>query len=197
MKYLSRAMEKALLLKTTYEPLRIISWQKAVTLLILGKVEVLEEYDREIRSVNLTLRLPSVVRLIRFFFHRRPVVKFSRINVFIRDRFRCQYCGRHYPESELSLDHVVPQWMGGQKCWENIVTCCISCNRKKGRRTLTQSGMRLIRKPYKPMHTFSWSDIILLQTPPKTWQDYLQYWNPRGTGSGKENYYTLQYQEEL
>ncbi|MBW2309176.1 MAG: HNH endonuclease [Deltaproteobacteria bacterium] len=189
-------MEKVLLLKATYEPLRIIPWQKAVTLLVLGKVEVLEEYAREIRSVHLTLRLPSVVRLIRFFFHRRPVVKFSRINIFIRDRFRCQYCGRSYPEHDLSLDHVVPQWMGGQKCWENIVTCCIQCNRKKGARTLAQAGMRLIRKPRKPAHTLNLGDIIPLQAPPPTWQEYLHHWDPRAAGPGEHND-PRRYKEEI
>jgi len=179
-------MEKVLLLNAIYEPLRIIPWQRAVTLSVLGKVEVLEEYEREIRSVSLTLRLPSVVRLIRFFFYRPPIVKFSRINVYTRDHFQCQYCGRRYPEDDLSLDHVVPQWMGGRKCWGNIVTCCLKCNRKKGGRTLAQSGMRLVRKPYRPMNILRWSYIAPHQIHPEKWRDYFHYWDPKWSAAEKK-----------
>ena len=190
-------MEKVLLLNAAYQPLKIIPWQRAVILRISGKVEVLQEYEREIRSVSLTLRLPSVVRLIRFFFYRPPAVKFSRTNVYIRDQFRCQYCGHSYPDSDLSLDHVVPQWMGGQKCWENIVTCCIGCNRKKGGRTLDKSGMKLIRKPFKPRYSLRWGLSSQLNAHPETWRDYFHYWDPKALHVGKENPLTFNFHEAL
>ena len=136
-------MEHVLLLNITYEPLRIINWKKAITLLCLGKVEVIEEYTREIHSVTFTLKLPSVVRLLRMVKRPKTPVKFSRQNIYARDRYRCQYCGNQYPTEELTYDHVMPKSRGGTTEWENIVTCCIDCNRKKGGRNPSEASMQL------------------------------------------------------
>ena len=131
-------MEQTLVLNATYEPLRIVSWQKAITLLFQGKVEVIANYDREIRGVTVRVKLPSVLRLLRHVRMKRPFadVPFSRANVYARDEHRCQYCGRRLPPSQLTFDHVVPVARGGHKGWDNIVTCCIPCNRRKGDQTL-------------------------------------------------------------
>ena len=128
-------MEQTLVLNATYEPLRIVSWQKAMTLLFQGKVEVIADYDREIRGVTVRVKLPSVLRLLRHVRMKRPFadVPFSRANVYARDEHRCQYCRRRFPPSQLTFDHVIPVARGGHKGWDNIVTCCIPCNRKKGR----------------------------------------------------------------
>ncbi len=128
-------MEQTLLLNATYEPLKVVHWQKAVTLMCQGKVEVISEYDhREIRSVKFSFRLPSVIRLLRYIRIKRTIdyVPFSRANIYARDDHSCQYCGEVFATSELTFDHVVPVAQGGRKDWENIVTCCITCNRKKG-----------------------------------------------------------------
>ena len=125
-------MDKTLLLNVTYEPLRVISWKKAVTLLTLGKVEVVEEYDREIHSISFSIRLPAVVRLLKLVRWRRDVVKFSRKNIYVRDHEMCQYCGKHLQSKEITYDHVIPKSQGGDTSWENVVTCCMTCNRKKG-----------------------------------------------------------------
>jgi 5-methylcytosine-specific restriction endonuclease McrA len=127
-------VDRSLLLNASYEPLKVITWQKAVILLIKEKVEVIASHDRTIRAVYFTLELPSVLRLLRRVrvepqFHRVP---FSRSNIYLRDRYRCQYCARRFQASKLTFDHVVPVSHGGRKDWENIVTCCIDCNRKKG-----------------------------------------------------------------
>ena len=140
-------MENVLLLNITYEPLNIINWKKAITLLLLGKVEVLEEYGREIRSMSFTLRLPSVVRLLRMVRRPHAPVKFSRQNIYTRDKYSCQYCGTRLPPEELTYDHVVPKSRGGKTVWTNIVTCCMHCNRKKGGRTPAEARMTLIRAP--------------------------------------------------
>jgi 5-methylcytosine-specific restriction endonuclease McrA len=131
-------------------PHKIISWQRAVTLLYLGKVEVLEEYEEELRSSSLAMKTPAVVRLTKGRVSTRHVVRFSRVNVFTRDGFRCQYCGERKPIDELNYDHVLPRMRGGQTVWENIVTSCYGCNDKKGSRTPEEAGMRLLRKPFKP-----------------------------------------------
>ena len=169
-------MEQVLLLNLTYEPLRIISWQRAVRLLTLGKVEVIEETDQVIRSVSFVIRLPSVVRLLRLIRPKRPEVKFSRQNIYLRDNFRCQYCGARVSSSELNLDHVIPRSLGGQTTWENIVTCCIPCNVRKGGRTPESARMRLISKPARPARLPGLAITVSLQHSPESWRDYL-YWN--------------------
>jgi len=169
-------MEHVLLLNITYEPLRIINWKKAITLLLLGKVEVLEEYGREIRSVSFTIRLPSVVRLLRMVKRPKAPVKFSRQNIYARDKYRCQYCGQKFPSDELTYDHVIPRSRGGKTEWENIVTCCVDCNRRKGGRTPSEAGMKLIRKPVKPTWVPGLRITIGIRQVPQSWRDYL-YWN--------------------
>ncbi len=100
---------ETLILTQGYLPHRIVGWQKAITMLVIGKVEVVETYDEVIRSVSLSLRMPAVVRLTRRVRHHDPKVRFSRINVLTRDGFRCQYCGETRLARDLTLDHVVPR----------------------------------------------------------------------------------------
>ena len=102
-------MEPVLLLNISYEPLKIINWKKAVTLLCLGKVEVIEEYSKEIHSVTFTLKLPSVVRLLKMVKRNKSPVKFSRQNIYERDRYKCQYCGNMFPSEDLTYDHILPK----------------------------------------------------------------------------------------
>jgi 5-methylcytosine-specific restriction endonuclease McrA len=169
-------MEHVLLLNITYEPLRIIDWKRAVTMLCLGKVEVIEEYSRDIHSVSFTIRLPSVVRLLRMVKRPRTPVKFSRQNIYARDRYKCQYCGNRFSSEDLTYDHVIPKSRGGKTQWKNIVTCCIDCNRKKGGRIPSEASMRLIRKPKRPTWVPAIRITIGFREIPQTWRDYL-YWN--------------------
>ena len=140
-----------LLLNATYEPLRVVQWQKAVTLLCQGKVEVLECHDREIRGITISFKLPSVMRLLKVVklksAHRS--VKFSRINIFTRDKYTCQYCCKRFRTEELTFDHVVPIANNGKKTWKNIVTACWRCNNKKSGRTPEEARMRLMKKTGK------------------------------------------------
>ena len=112
-------MEQTLLLNATFEPLKVVNWQKAITLLCQGKVEIISTYDREVRSVSVTFRLPSVIRLLRYIRIKRRIdyVPFSRANIYARDQHRCQYCGDQFPTSDLTFDHVVPVAQGGRKDW--------------------------------------------------------------------------------
>lgn len=160
----------------TYEPLKIINWKKAITMVCLGKVEVIEEYNQEIHSVSFTIRLPSVVRLLRMVKRPNTPVKFSRQNIYARDRYRCQYCGSRFATEELTYDHVLPKSRGGRTKWENIVTCCVECNRKKGGRTPEEAHMSLVRKPARPSWVPAIRITIGFQRVPETWRDYL-YWN--------------------
>src|ERR1044072_7267876 len=103
-------MEQTLLLNASYEPLKIVHWQKAVTLWCQGKVEVISVYDREIRAVSFSLKLPSVIRLLRYIKIKRrfDYVPFSRANIYARDEHQCQYCGHGFATTELTIDHLAP-----------------------------------------------------------------------------------------
>src|SRR5262249_60138432 len=124
--------------------------ERAVALLWLGKVEVIREYDGYIRAITCKIRMPAVVRLLRFIRRKRPQVSFSRRNLFLRDDNHCQYCGKKRDTPELTYDHVTPRSQGGRTEWTNIVTCCVDCNRRKGGRTPEQAGMGLLRSPRRP-----------------------------------------------
>jgi 5-methylcytosine-specific restriction endonuclease McrA len=171
-------MEQTLLLNATYEPLKVVHWQKAITLWCQGKVEIIASHDREIRAVSFSLKLPSVIRLLRYvrIKKRFDYVPFSRANIYARDGYTCQYCSHAFPTQELTFDHVVPVSQGGRKDWENIVTCCVSCNRRKGGRTPEEARMRLVKPPRRPDSAPAIRITIGLRNAPDSWRDYL-YWN--------------------
>lgn len=106
--------------------------------------------DDWIRSVNFEVCVPRVLRLLYYDRLPRPRLRLNRRNVFARDANQCQYCGKHFPTSELSLDHVLPTCRGGEASWENLVCACVRCNVRKGGRTPQEAGMKLIRKPVCP-----------------------------------------------
>ena len=172
-----KLMETTLLLNSSFEPLKVISWQRAITLLFTGKVEVVEEYSREIHSVTFSLKLPSVLRLLKYVRVKKNwIIRFSRANIYARDHHRCQYCGNVRRSDELTFDHVIPVSRGGGKSWDNIVTACIECNRKKGGRTPRQARMGLIKKPIEPRWVPSLNLTLVFRNAPDSWRDYL-YWN--------------------
>ncbi|MGQ9776566.1 MAG: HNH endonuclease [Thermodesulfobacteriota bacterium] len=172
-------MEWTLLLNSTFEPLKVIHWKKAVLMVLLDKVEVLEEYDRLIRGIQFSLKLPAVIRLRRFIQRKRILVKFSRQNLFIRDRRTCQYCGEPFEPNELTYDHVIPRSKGGQTEWTNVVTCCTACNLKKGGRTPEEAGMSLIKKPKAPVWIPLLYKSLRIEEPPILWKHYLYLENER------------------
>ena len=163
-------MENALLLNSTYEPLGVVDWRRAVTLLCRDKVEVLESYPIVLRSARDEMFSPSVIRLLDRVRWRRPRVRFSRSNIFRRDQYECQYCGVHCSPSKVTVDHVVPQSRGGGGSWTNLVTCCPKCNHKKDNRTPKEARMRLLRKPVKPQWTDSFSFA-----PKEEWRSYISH----------------------
>jgi len=146
-------------------------------LLYLGKVEVLEEYDKEVHSVSLALKIPSVLKLVRqvLIKRRRNLVKFSRLNIFIRDKFTCQYCGESFKNLDLTLDHVIPLNRGGNSDWENIVTACRNCNNKKGGKTPKEAKMKLIRAPRRPYWLLNTSAVLKNEIIPENWKTYLMW----------------------
>jgi 5-methylcytosine-specific restriction endonuclease McrA len=142
-------MRNVLVLNTTYEPLNVCSVRRALVLLFKDKAEVLEQSGAAYRSARATYELPHVIRL-RDYVHlpRQSLAsRTSRRAVFARDHHRCQYCGS---ERHLTVDHVVPRSRGGPDTWDNLVTSCAPCNRKKGDRPPHLAGLRLLRQPRPP-----------------------------------------------
>lgn len=166
---------QTLLLSQGYEPIKIISWQRAITLLTLGKVEVIEAYDSEARAAALVIKIPSVIRLLRAFRRCAKPVKFSRINIFARDGYRCQYCGAKRSVRDLTYDHVVPRAQGGKTTWGNIATACVPCNARKGNRTPAAAQMTLRATPAQPKWTPAVVIRLSARSVPDAWRDYL-YW---------------------
>jgi 5-methylcytosine-specific restriction endonuclease McrA len=166
---------RTLMLTPWMAPHRVITWQRAVVLLYLGKVEVLEEYDDHIVAPSITLRTPAVVRLTQGSVSTKHKVRFSRVNVFTRDGFRCQYCGDRKAMDSLNYDHVVPRVRGGKTVWENIVTSCYACNDRKGSRTPEEAGMNLLRKPFKPASLPLAPIVRPGKEVPSSWRNYCPF----------------------
>jgi 5-methylcytosine-specific restriction endonuclease McrA len=158
----------------SYYPLSLWPWQTAVKAVFLERVDIVDHYDRAVHSPTRSIRLPSVIAL-RQYVKPSQHPAFTRFNLFLRDRFVCQYCGSGH---DLTFDHVVPRAQGGRTTWENVSTACAPCNLKKGGRTPRQAHMALTEEPFRPT---SWQ----LQEngrafPPnylhQSWRDWL-YWD--------------------
>ncbi len=145
--------------------------------MFLGRVNIISEYDRTVRSPRFEMRLPSVISLKDYVpTARRPA--FTRFNVFLRDGFECQYCGDGFPTQDLTFDHVIPRSRGGRTIWENVVTACGECNLIKGNRLPRESGMFPIHRPLQPStHQLQENGR---RFPPnflhESWRDFL-YWD--------------------
>lgn len=142
-------MSDVLLLNANYEPLNVCHVRRAVTLVLLGKADIIEESDRELFTSNGALTAPSIVKMR---YHvRRPIpqLRLSRHSVLARDNYTCQYCSS---KKDLTIDHVVPRWCGGPHTWDNLVACCRKCNLKKGDKTPAQANMKLKTVPRRPKY---------------------------------------------
>lgn len=161
----------------SYFPLSTWSWQDAIRAVYAERVQVLSHYDAEVRSPSYTLRVPSVIALKEYASQNHKPV-FSRFNLFLRDRFTCQYCNKRFAAHALTFDHVIPRTHGGRTTWQNVVAACTNCNTHKGAKTLAQSGLSLRQAPRIP-------SLYQLQEngrgfPPSylhhSWRDFL-YWD--------------------
>lgn len=193
-----------LVLNRTYLAVHVISVRRALSLLCRSLAEVIHiedgryaNYDFEswrevselqrefkephedwIRAVNFELRVPRVIRLLIYDRLPKQTVRFNRRNIFARDGNRCQYCGKRFVTSELSLDHVKPRSQGGEASWENIVCCCVKCNVRKGGRTPDEAHMHLIRPPVKPKRS-PLLTVKLGNPKYESWKSFLDsaYWS--------------------
>jgi 5-methylcytosine-specific restriction endonuclease McrA len=158
----------------SYFPLSLWSWQDAIKAVFLERVTILEEYDRVIHSPSFEMRLPSVVSLKTYVKPARNPA-FTRFNLFLRDRFECQYCGF---DDDLTFDHVIPRSRGGRTTWENVVTACARCNLMKGGKLPQHAKMHPRHVPVRP--TINQLRNNGRSFPPNylhdSWADYL-YWD--------------------
>jgi 5-methylcytosine-specific restriction endonuclease McrA len=166
-----------LVLNENFEPLNVTSWQRAVSLLFLGKATAVQHDGRTLHSPNTELVMPSVVRLNYHVKRPLPEVKISRSAIMARDGYTCQYCGKK--GKDLTLDHVIPRERGGGHTWENLVASCIECNNKKGNRSLADAGLVLARPPRRPRFIpyLSYATFTAALKH-EEWRDYLEPFAP-------------------
>jgi 5-methylcytosine-specific restriction endonuclease McrA len=185
---------QVLVLNRLFQAVQVTSVRRALTLLYKGQVKAVDAayatYDFSdwqdipvppqssyVRTPTREILIPHVIQLLQFDRVPRQEVKFSRANIYLRDQNRCQYCGRKFSSSELSLDHVVPISRGGKSTWENVVCACLPCNVRKGNKLLIESDMKLIRLPQRPR----WHPLHRLHGRhfPEIWKNFLDeaYWS--------------------
>jgi len=167
-------MSHVLVLNATYEPLNVVSVRRAVLLLLKEKAEVVEAADAWLRSEQMALPVPLVIRLVYYVrIPRRFSLPVSRRTVLARDHYTCQYCRTRLGKAHLTLDHVLPRSRGGETIWENVVTACGPCNRRKGNRTPEEAAMPLLRQPRRPRYLA----LTLLEGSgaPEVWNKYMYF----------------------
>jgi len=168
---------QVLVLNQNYEPLNICAWQRAVSLIYVGKALMLEHDSRVLHSPSVTIPMPSVIRIARQIKRPLPEVKLSRQSLMARDRYTCQYCGKK--SKHLTVDHVIPRERGGRHDWDNLVACCMACNNRKRNRTPREADMSLIRQPSRPRFIPYLSFATMRQAlQNEVWRDYLEPFAP-------------------
>ena len=190
---------QVLVLNRLWQAINVCSVRRAFTLLCAGHAQVVDSdgtnflthdfaswrdfsetapEDEMVHTISFKIRIPRVIVLLLFDRMPRKEVKFTRHNIFERDKNTCQYCGKHFDKRDLNLDHVIPRDKGGLTTWENIVCSCIACNTRKGNRLPHQAGMKLIRKPERP----KWRPFVHITFDAQvhdSWRHFidLAYWN--------------------
>lgn len=189
---------QVLVLNRSFIPIHVTTVKRAFVLLYQGFAKAVdrqyETFDFQTWSelavasdhdtiglVDRVIRVPRVILLMTYNHIPRRHVRFSRHNIYLRDGNICQFCGRHHPRSDLNLDHVIPRSQGGKTTWENVVTSCIPCNRRKGGVSPAEAGMKLIRHPVRPRWT-PFMDLSLKEVRYKEWRPFFNivdftYWN--------------------
>lgn len=184
------AQSRVLVLNKSFMPIQVTSLKRAFCMIYCGIAKVVDrEYqtfdfqswtelslaagEEGVGLIGRIIRVPRVVLLQTYDRLPKKQVRFSRYNIFARDKSVCQYCGRRFAKSELNLDHVHPRSQGGQTTWENVVCSCVNCNRKKGGQTPHEAGMRLIRKPVRP----HWTECLNISLKNVHYEDWLPFLN--------------------
>ena len=169
----SRLNVPVLMLNRNYQPIHVCNVKRAVILLFVGKAEVVANGRGSIHTPSTVFPCPSVIRLAYMVHSPRPRVRLTKREIFRRDNYTCQYCGRE--SHNLTVDHVIPRHLGGEHEWENLVSACPACNLKKGGRTPREARMSLLRKPREPYASASYLfGRYLLQN--EEWRKFVLGW---------------------
>jgi len=166
---------RVLVLNASYEPINICTERRAVVMIFKGVARMEEHNGHLLHSSKLTMHAPSVIRLAEYRHIPHERRSLSRKNILLRDQFTCQYCGKVFQPSDLTLDHIVPRSRGGNSTWENLVACCKRCNHKKGSHSPEDAGMTLLKKPRAFSMHVSRQIMRYLGQRDETWRKYLYY----------------------
>lgn len=165
--------EHVLVLNANFEPINVCDSRRAISLIYSGKAAMIANGRGFIHTVSRSIPRPSVIRLEKMIRRPRPRVKLTRREVFRRDNYTCQYCGKQ--NLDLTVDHVTPRHLGGQHIWDNVVTACSSCNTRKGGRKLTEAKMKLIHPPKEPPSSAAYIfGRYMIET--NEWDQFIKDW---------------------
>jgi 5-methylcytosine-specific restriction endonuclease McrA len=162
-----------LVLNLNYEPLNVCNVKRAITLIVVGKAEVLENSRGIIRTPSATFLCPSVIKLAYMIRRPRPRVTLNKKEIFRRDNYTCQYCG--HQSKNLTVDHIIPRHHGGQYLWENLASACPACNHRKGGRSLQEANLQLLQHPHEPHATSSYLFGRYVKEN-REWQQFIEGW---------------------
>jgi 5-methylcytosine-specific restriction endonuclease McrA len=156
-------METILVLNSDYTPLNITTFKRAIVLVVKGKAEIVKDDVGVVRTENITYTKPLIIRLFKYITHKMKKIRVNRQRLYKRDNNECAYCGS---KKELTIDHILPKSRGGKNSWSNLITCCLSCNLKKGDKTPEEAKMPLLFTPKIPSFLSNDSSIK------KIWEDF-------------------------
>ncbi len=165
--------QPVLVLNANYEPLNVCDMRRAIGLILTGKAEMVANGRGYIRTARLSYPRPSVIRLEHIVHRPRPRVKLTKREIFRRDNYTCQYCGRQ--AAHLTIDHIIPRHRGGQHRWDNLVTACAACNRRKGGHLVAEANMHLKRQAVEPPATASYL-FGRHASDNEEWRKYIEGW---------------------
>jgi 5-methylcytosine-specific restriction endonuclease McrA len=160
-----------LVLNQSYEPLNVCRARRALVLMFSGRAEMLENGTGYVYTSNRKFDIPSVIRMLYMIKRPHPQPKLTRLEIFNRDHYMCQYCGKE--SRNLTLDHVIPRHLGGEHSWQNLVSACVSCNRRKAGRTPEQANMRPRKPPVKPHGNHFFTIPYQYRSSQSQWHKYL------------------------
>lgn len=162
-----------LVLNANFEPIHVCDTRRAINLILADKASLVLNGRGEIHTIRQVFPRPSVIRLMHMIHRPRPQIKLTRREIFRRDSFTCQYCGKR--TMDLTIDHVLPRHLGGLHSWDNVVAACYACNHRKGGRIINEAGMHLLRLPKEPPASAIY--IFSRHIPENSeWEPFLEGW---------------------
>jgi 5-methylcytosine-specific restriction endonuclease McrA len=142
---------KTLVLNASMQPLHVVSWESAMKMVFLQKVDIIDSYNKTIKTVSQILKAPKIIRYKRYYYNiQHDLMVYSRRNLIIRDHSTCQYCATVLLKKNVTIDHIIPKSKGGKLTWQNTVVACKKCNGLKENKPLSKSGLKLLKQPKVP-----------------------------------------------